>query len=234
MISPVAIGVAAGLGSLIVAFFLIRLYLWARKKSSSNPLPPVQMLAHQRLKQQEVYHSQANYADHLQALSPTVDAPGPYGYDSSSSRAQTPDFRGNFEQQHIPSSNASCTSSRVELVSSETHLERPLSVAHSSTRHLSMGSSLSTLPSARGPPHKRMTRIDVVLPAPLAADQNTSGAGQRVSLYDQWTPPLSRSASAVRASVESGSSWRPSREDVPPVPPVPSFANPPTEARTQQ
>ena len=93
MISLVAIGVAAGLGAIILTFFLIRFYLWIRKRTSSNPLPPVQMLAHQRLRQQEIYLSQANYAEHLQALSPAVDTPSPFGYDTASSRAQTPDQR---------------------------------------------------------------------------------------------------------------------------------------------
>jgi len=206
MISPVAIGVAAGLGTLIVAFFLIRLYLWTRKKKSRNPLPPVQMLAHQRLRQQEVYLSQANYAEHLQALSPTADASGPFGYETGSSRAYIPEHRANLEDQRAASeSNASCTSSRVELVASETRHDHPLSIANDSTRHLPTISSLSTLPSARGPPHRRLNKFDIVLPTPLASEQTTLGASQRVSVYDQWTPPLSRSASAAKISGESDS-----------------------------
>jgi len=238
MISLVAIGVAAGLGGLILIFAFIRLFLWLRRRTARNPLPPVQMLAHQRLRQQEIYLSQSNYADHLQALSPTADTPGPHSYETLSSGAQTPDpHRNSEERREAPESSASCSSSRAELVPTETQHDQPISRAASS-RHLSTRSSFSSNPSKRGPPHKHISRFDVVLPTPLATEQDLlRTVGQRVSVYDQWTPPLARSASKYRVSTESDASRAGlSRisQDTPPVPPVPAVSKLPSELHSQR
>jgi len=126
------------------------------------------------------------------------------------------------------------TSQEGTLESGETRFERsarrppsqrnsrPKSYA-SSSRHLSM----------RGPPHHN--NVEIVLPAPLAVFQNSSESIQSISqtpsrptsLYDQWTPPLSRSTSGsrLRNDAEDSSQANRVRQNqtivIPPVPPVP-------------
>lgn len=202
MISSVAIGVAAGIGALIVIFLFVRFYLWSRRRSSSNPLPPVQMLAHQRIRQQETFLFPSNYAADLQALSPAADSPSASTFFKSSSetpRTSVSHFTSGLEAPQLPQSIISCASSREEIISSD---DRPNSRTPS-LRHISARSSISSMPSLRGPPHKRATRMEIVLPTPLASEQNAHHS-QRFSTYDQWTPPLSRSTSKIRSGSESG------------------------------
>lgn len=192
MLSSVAIGVAAGLGTLILMFSLVRFIIWFRRRKPNHPLPPVQMLAHDRQRQRDTYLSQTNYADQLQALSPTIETPVPYKYGSaSSSDVQSPTTARNSED----CISTSPSSSRAELVTSH---NRQDNVA--SSRHLPTNSSIASSPSVIGAPHNRMDRFEIVLPPPLAGGL----VGKRISVYDQWTPPLGRSSSKLRVSIDSG------------------------------
>lgn len=210
MITPVAIGVAAGLGTLIISFFLIRFYLWMSRKRISNPLPPVQMLAHHRLKQQEVYLSQATYAADLQALSPVEHSPGRFDSETSSAAVLADAHQNLVDSPGAPESSMSCSSSRAELFPSEDLPSCPTSHVHISSR-----SSFSSSPSMRGP-HKRLNGVDTVFPEPSAH------GSRRTSAYDQRTPPHSRPASEAKASLESEPSCH--------LPQVPDVHAPPMAA----
>jgi len=141
-------------------------------------------------------------------------------------------------ENHLSRSSMSIMSSSQEdtLESGETRFERSTSRPPSqrNPRPKSYASS-SRRSSMRGPPHHN--NVEIVLPAPLAVLHNSSESIQSInqtpnrptSMYDQWTPPLSRSTSRSRLRNDAEESSRANRVrqnqaiSIPPVPPVPSI-----------
>jgi len=225
--------ICAGVGAIVVLFIAFRCMFRSPRR---NPLPPVQMLAHERERQeqqlrQSLYHDIAdefpayNSPPSRQSLfypnksPPLFDPRAGYTVDPGLSppRRQSGIYRSRSSTSLISSASSE---SPYDRRSSRVPLGRPKS--YMSSRRASI----------RGPPHHG--QVEIVLPAPLAVSHSNPETRRQsfsqsrpTSFYDQWTPPLSRSTSRSRrnsSSEEQSLSQQvrsKQRIEIPPVPPVP-------------
>jgi hypothetical protein len=198
-VSPLIIGLSVGGGVIILAFLGWRILKFTRRATRpQNPLPPVQMLAHDR---QRLQNEMIRRSIHVNAEDERSHRLSVYHGDSpSSSVTQIVDDRLALGKRYLASSTSSFVSASNEgSPDQDTPIDRRRS--YHSTRPVSVASSRPV--SMRGPPHH--SRVDIVLPNLLGPQSaNSAVSSHRSSLYDQWMPPLNRSASRPRTLSDAG------------------------------
>lgn len=270
-------------GSVVVLasiLFLWRLLFRLCNRKKSNPLPPVQLLAHERQeqattfadgkafystsslngsmykptlqhapsfasllprdasssRQNSVFVDDATSAESIPTLGPPVSADNltppnppfnPY-ITAESVESMQP-------SSSVPFSDVSSTISHVTSLSGHRPRVGSRAMSRSQSRPVSLASSAGTMQTfqstrsrgsvLRGPPHSRMSNIQIVLPAPLAPETypyTGNGAQNAMSGYmgqddafdrrsvfaDQWVPVGARSLSMHATSIPGPSVGR--------------------------
>lgn len=208
--TPVIIGVSVGVGCCVLLILGYR--IWKCTGRSAVPLPPKGPLAHHRQRQMlsvypqskvpmytggfALFTNNAPYGDHTphtsyqtddSSISPSFSSP----ITSQASLIPTSEENGEITRKHRPSFGSTASPVRHPL-----HDHRKRTLSNAGSVHSSRSRQSSTNGTVRGAPHARHSRVDIVLPEPLAPglyNNNTSPRQSRMRV-----PHSSRASSRER------------------------------------
>lgn len=207
----VIIVVSASVAGIVVFYSLYRVLMPCFSSSNAAPLPPVQPLAHhrsQRARTQADKRADLNYSSFLSPPSTFPTLPSSNGSKISLLDSEL------GEEQPLPckgsqlSFSSPASSSSIQSIQPADQDQRKFSGSSTRTRSMSsLGASASrkTRRTIYGTPHSPFSRVQIILPAPLAAGSRQSISpdsrcdhpepppmrkARTLSYVDQWVTPV--------------------------------------------
>ncbi|KAF5377680.1 hypothetical protein D9615_005210 [Tricholomella constricta] len=200
--------VCASLAGLAIVLLTVKL-LRSRRRRPAAPLPPVQPLAHRRTTKFETYYDTPLLYNNSR---PTSSIP-PNTPDRLDTPLPVPIFPSSSDSFHSSDSG-------LPAPSRPTPPPRPLSSVSVISNGIPALSHRTSRQTLRGVPHNPHSRVQIILPAPLAPSLQRPQSRQcnsrrdidsdRMSFVDKWVP-VGRDDSSASNNASSPSTPRPSR-----------------------